>query len=174
MTRNEKKVKKISRSRLQNVALWYLERFGGTRARVRQILNRRIYEAEQAHGATPEASEWLEQVLSELQTLGHINDEAFAISRVQKGMRQGKSRRLIMQDLRRAGVEREAENAALSLLDEGDQDSDLTAAQTYVRQRGLGVYRADPDVYHDKDMARLARRGFSYQIARRALEGEGG
>ena len=170
MTRNEKKVKKISLSRLRNVALWYLERFGGTRARVRQILDRRIQEAAQKHGPTPEAADWREQVLEELQSLGHINDAAFATSRVQKGMRQGKSRKLIIQDLRRAGVEPEAEHAALAILIEQEGDSELQAAQTYVRQRRLGAYRVDPDAYRDKDMARLARRGFSYQIARQALE----
>ena len=39
---------------------------------------------------------------------------------------------------------------------------DLEAARTYVRRRRL--------VGGDKDLAKLARAGFSYDVARRALE----
>ena len=87
-----------------NVALWYLERFGGTRERVRRSLEKRVREAAQVHGPNPDAMQWIEAVLDELESLGYINDEAFATSCVIRGQRQGKSQGLIIQDLRRAGV----------------------------------------------------------------------
>ena len=169
MDKAASKVKKISQARLQNIALWYLERFGGTRARVRHALLRRVQAAEAVHGPTPEAAGWIEEVLNTLERLGHINDAAFATSRVAKGQRQGKSRALIRQDLTRAGVAPNTIDQALDTALEDSANAELDAARTYVQRRHLGPYRSEPELHYDKDLARLARRGFSYEIARRAL-----
>ena len=153
-----------------NVGLWYLDRFGGTRERVRQSLEKRVREAAQVHGPCPDAAQWIEEVLDELEGLGYINDEAFATSCVIRGQRQGKSQGLIIQDLRRAGIAADLRAKVLSHAVDEQPDFELQAAQLYVRSRLIGPYRADPHAFHQKDMARLARRGFSYDIARKALE----
>ena len=169
MPQNAPKVKKINLSRLRSIAQRYVERFGGTRARVQRILDRQIQKAERQHGPSPNAQDWRDQVVEELVAFGFVDDVTFAQSRVQRGRRQGKSRKQILADLQRAGLDINAEQAALALL-EGDESSELQAAQIYVRQRRLGAYRTDPEAYEDKDLTRLARRGFSYQIARQALQ----
>ena len=50
VTSNSKKVKAITPGYLRNLALWYLERFGGTRARVRRTLQKRVLIAAQEYG----------------------------------------------------------------------------------------------------------------------------
>ena len=51
---------------------------------------------------------------------------------------------------------------------------ELQAAIALARRRRLGVYRlaAARADYRDRDLAALARAGFSYDIARRVIEAE--
>ena len=172
MTSNSKKVKAITPGYLRNLALWYLERFGGTRARVRRTLQKRVLIAAQEYGPDQRAEGWIEQTLDELEQSGLINDAAFAAARVRKGLRLGKSRALIAQDLAHAGVAGDVAAAALAEELPSDHDPDFEAAQRYVRAKRLGPWRPDPQAFAAKDMARLARRGFSYDVARRALKAE--
>lgn len=169
MGQEKKKVKKISPSYLRNLALWYLDRFGGTAARVEQTLMKRVRAAEAEHGPTPEAGAWVAETLRELTKTGLINDAEFARARVAKGLRQSKSRRLIAADLARAGVAPDIGSAALEAAYADQAVSDLDAARAYARRRRLGAYRSDPEPYRQKDMAAMARRGFSFDDARRAL-----
>ncbi len=172
MRTNPSKVKAIDPATLRKAALAYLDRFGGTRARVRQTLLKRVRTAEAAQGPTPEAAAWVEAVLDDMQTLGLIDDARFAAARVRRGVRMGRSRRAIAQDLQGAGVARVLADQALAEGLDMRPDPDLAAARSYVSRRGLGHLRADPAPHHARDMARLGRRGFSYETARRALAGE--
>ena len=169
MGQAQKKVKKISPSYLKNLALWYLDRFGGTRMRVRQTLMKRVRAAEEEHGPTAQAQDWVEQVLDELTQVGLINDAEFARARVTKGLRQRKSRRLIAADLAKAGVDSGLAADALQAAYADSKVSDLEAARAYARKRKLGSCRSDPEPYRQKDLAAMARRGFSFEDARRAL-----
>lgn len=187
--KKDPKVKEISVVHLRQVALWYLERFGGTRLRVQAALKRRVVRAELAHGSKPEADTWIQEILDELENLGYINDAAFAAARVAKGLRQGKSPRLIAQDLATVGLDPALAQAALADAGVKDRQTQLQAALTYARKRGLGVYRVSranlvpkkPDTtdldttdQDRRDLARMARRGFTFDIAQRALKGEQG
>lgn len=172
MERSAKKVKKISPGYLKNLALWYLERFGGTRARTRATLMKRVRAAELEHGPTPEAGQWVEETLNDLTNQGLINDGEFARARVAKGLRMGKSRRLIAQDLANAGIEGSTADQALSAGFSDGPAQELASARLYVNKRRLGHHREDPAAYEKKDMGAMARRGFSYDIARRALRGQ--
>ncbi len=66
-------------------------------------------------------------------------------------------------------------DAALAgLLTETGENTDFAAAVNLARRRRLGVYRscsAHADM-REKDLAALARAGFSYDIARRIVEAE--
>lgn len=181
MITKPKKVKKIlTQDRLYAVALWYLERFGGTRARLQRTLQRRIAKARSQFGAdlAPEAEMWIEDILQRLAAAGHLNDVAFADSRIAKGRRQGKSRQQLRYELTQAGVAMPLQAQALAAAEEADPDVELRAAQAYLRRRKLGPYRQgkpdgsalEPDLKrYEKDLARLARRGFSCEVAQRAL-----
>ena len=54
--------------------------------------------------------------------------------------------------------------------------AELEAALTYARKRRLGPHRdaAKRAEYRQKDLASLARQGFSFDIARKVLGGDSG
>lgn len=150
-------MKKITQARLKNIALYYLERYEASSQKLREVLHRRLIKARQEQPVPNEAPQWIEEVIAEMVRLGYVNDKRFAENTVRRLSGTGKSRSFIRTKLKMAGIEEEEIVDALSETDE------LAAARLMVQKKHLG---------HDfkRDLARLARAGFSYEIAREALE----
>jgi regulatory protein len=191
----KKPPRKISRSFLMNAAVYYLQRFATSREGLRQVLARKVRRSLAHHGGDAEAAAaWVEEVLDTLQRQGVLNDAAFAEARARSLAARGMAARSIRLKLAQKGVDRDLVDAALAALAEevglrtglGEEASpDLTAAVAYARRRRLGPYRMDPELRaarRDKDLASLARQGFSLDIALKvvtaddlaALEAEAG
>ena len=150
-------MKKITQARLKNIALYYLERYEASTQKLRDVLKRRLTKARLEQPVPPEANTWIETVIEEMVRLGYVNDKRFAENTVRRLSGAGKSRSFIRTKLKLAGIEEEEIMEALSDTDE------LAAARLMVQKKHLG---GD----FKRDLARLARAGFSYEIAREALE----
>lgn len=156
-------------AQLERVALRYVERYGGSTERVRRVLGRRVARAAEETGADPEpAIAAIDAVIGKLTRLGYLDDARFVESRVRVLRKRGKSARAIRAALSAQGVDGHLGPA----LD--DQDAELSAARAFVRRRRLGPHRPTEtrDAERQRDLARLARAGFSYDVAVRALSGE--
>lgn len=153
---------------LERVALWYLERYGGSEAQLRRVLRKRVWRSVQELETDPEeGAAAVETVIAKLSQQGYVDDRRYAESRVRVLRKRGKSARAIRSALRQKGVDAAIIDA---LLAEGTDD--LAAAKEVVRRRRLGPHRTDEkrELMRQKDLAKLARAGFSYDVARRALE----
>lgn len=163
--------------RLEKAALHYLERYASSRANLERILRQRVLRSAQAHGNAQEAAiAAIAPLLDRLQKNGLLDDEAYALSKARSLFRQGDSRRRIALKLRQKGLATDLIDAALQALEESldgnEEDYDLLAARRYAQRRRLGPYRvsaAKPD-QERRDLAALARQGFTLDIARKALE----
>lgn len=98
-------------------------------------------------------------------TLGALDDQNYAETKVRSGVRGGRSKRMIQRKLQEKGVAPETASIALE-----DAD-DVQAALAYARKRGFGPYRrgeAD-DKRLTKELSSMARQGFSLDICRRVV-----
>ena len=150
-------MKKITLQRLKNIALFYLERYDASSEKLRQTLKRRVAKARLEQDVSPEAVSWIETVVEEMQRLGYVNDERFAENMVRRLSASGKSPNTIRIKLKMAGIK---EGIIANVLSETDE---LSQARLMVQKKHMGA-----DFY--RDLARLARAGFSYDVARQALE----
>ena len=150
-------MKKITRERLKNSALYYLERYEASTLKLRGVLRRRLIKARLEQPVPKEADTWIEEVIAEMVRLGYVNDKRFAENLVRRLSGAGKSRSFIRTKLKLTGIEEEESDIVLS-----DTD-DLTNARLMVQKKHLGKD-------FKRDLARLARAGFSYEIARKVLE----
>lgn len=168
-TRQKKRPKKITATYLHNYALFYLERFASTSAHLKTVLMRRVYKSVYFHGE-PEMSQaenWVDDLVARFVKTGLVNDEIYAKGRTQSLRRSGNSRRQITAKLVQKGLGTDTIDQAIETVDEETgHDAELQAALRYVRRRRLGC---NPE-RHQKDMAALARAGFAYDIATRALD----
>ncbi len=165
--------KKITAPYLERVAVHYLQRYTAPSEHLKRVLRRRIRKSVAHHGGEVADHEpALEQVIERLQQAGMLDDERWTHARVGDLHRRGASKRAIQSKLGMKGAPRAMVDYALSLL---DADADLSAARVYAKRRRLGPWCLDEDERKErrqKHLAALARQGFSFDVARRVLDGE--
>lgn len=186
-TAQKKLTKKITADRLQNIALYYLERFGGTEKSVRDTLNRHIKKSLHDHPYqdTNQIADWLDTVMNRLKSYGYINDTEFAKNRIKILLKKGKSTKFIQSDLQLKGVSGDIIDNILNAYNMVEINSN--SVQIFVQKHRLGVHKFyHPDDiaeylenynntnsphYHQykKDLAKCARQGFSYNDSTDAL-----
>lgn len=170
MSEKKSTVKPITQKRLMNIALYYLGRYESSAENLRRLLSRRIKRA-QAKGADipVETQSWINFVINEAVRLGYIDDRRYAASIVKKYRSSGKSQKYIRQKLMLAGVASELQDEVLT--EQEEINTELDAAFLLVKKRKLGIFRPEEErsLFRKKDLAVLARAGFSYQTAVKAL-----
>ncbi len=164
--------KKPNTASLHEAALAYLARYAATQAGVIRVLDRRVANwARVTEGVEPEDIAALRalvrQEAARLVQVGLVNDAEFAASRARSLTRAGRSRRAVSAHLGAKGVGAEIVQSALP----DDPDAEFAACVVLVRKRRLGPYR-NPEREADRmrELAVLARAGFSHNVAARALE----
>ena len=152
--------KPLTPKRLENIALYYLDRFDASGTKLRQVLLRRLQKQKMANiPVDPNTPQWIESVVQKCIDLGYVNDTRYVENAVRRLSAAGKSARFIQQKLLSEGLDDDLIQSFLQA------DDDLTRAQTFVAKKHLGKD-------YEKDLAKLARAGFCYDVARRALKGE--
>ena len=77
--------KLLTAKRLENIALFYLERFDASSDKLRQVLKRRLRRQKmQGIELSPEAPDWIENVIQKMQNLGYVNDDRYAENAVRR------------------------------------------------------------------------------------------
>jgi regulatory protein len=172
----------MSLRRLENIARFYIERFATTAAHLRRVLVRRAERARRAHGGDPqEISGWIDQVLEKFVRLKLVDDLRYAADRAASLRRLGRGPGRIRALLAAKGVPRAMVDRVIKETSEtpSGTDASLAAALAYAKRRRFGVFgKAAADKLErvkqqTRELAALGRAGFSYVIARRALNGEG-
>lgn len=163
---------------LENAALYYLERFASSAENLKRVLMRKVDKSVRAHGTDRnEGAAAVAGIVARFVRAGLLDDAAYARARVASLRRRGDGARTIHAKLRAKGVAKADIDAALAghAEDEGDEGGEMAAAARLAKRRRLGPYR-DPVARAERrarDLAALARAGFSYDVARAVVDGDG-
>lgn len=157
----------LTRQKVEQMALAYVNRFDVSASKLRQHLLTRVRKA----GGSEDAVAWVEELLSRYQGSGVLDDARFARNLTSQLTARGKSTRAIAQKLAQRGVSGDVAGDLLATRRQQQPGAELEAAQAYVRKRRLGHYRSAEkrEECRHKDLAALARQGFSFDIAKQAL-----
>ncbi len=170
--------RKATAKHLENVALWYLARFQATARSLEKVLMRRVARSAHHHGTdAAEGRALVDELVTRYRRSGLLDDAAFARARASRLHGRGKSARAIRAELAQKGVAEWEIGAALAALEEeatGDIPPDLEAAKRTAKRRRLGPWRPEDQRFErrEKDLAALARAGFSYSVAKQVIDGE--
>lgn len=171
----------MSLRRLENIARFYIERFATTATHLRRVLARRAERARREHGGEKSAvAEWIDHVVERFVRLKLIDDARYAADRAASLRRLGRSPRRIRALLAAKGVARATIDQVIAATAEtpSGADASLAAALVYAKRRRFGVFGKAPSgkleraKKQSRELAALGRAGFSYGVARRALNGE--
>ncbi len=172
--RARRKPKLITPTYLANAALYYLQRYASSAAQLRTVLRRKVMRSARAHETDPAPGyQMIEELIVRYEGSGLLNDTAFAETKV-RGLRySGASTRKIQQKLQQKGVASDIVNDVIEKNDLVEDTDELQAAQTYARRKKLGPYRLRAkDNAEQKDLASMARAGFSYAIIKEIMNAE--
>jgi regulatory protein len=153
---------------LEAIGLRYLDRFDASVHKLRQLL---VSRARRSGHDEDRARELVEPLIERWLASGLLDDARFTDAVVHGQRQRGASRRMIEHKLVGRGVPRPVIDAALAQL---GSTSELEAAVALVRRRRLGAHRPEAvrESYRRRDLATLARAGFDFETARRALGAE--
>lgn len=167
--RERKPPKKISKTYLENAALFYLQRYATSAENLKKVLMRKVMRSCAFHEqAAEDFVPLVDELVARYQSVGLLDDKNFAQARVISLRRQGLSERAIMAKLQQKGLSAAQIEKALDVVDGEKEDPEFTAALAYAKRKKLGPWRtktADPK----KELAALGRAGFGFDVARRAL-----
>jgi regulatory protein len=158
----------VTAKSLENAAVFYLSRFASSSGNLRRVLMRKV--ARGGEGSEDGAAV-VDALIAHYLANGLLNDHAYAEQAAASLARRGGSRYTIAGKLAQKGVPADLVREAIAGLAENGS-SELASVCALIRRRRLGPYR-DPAVradYRQKDLATLARAGFSIDLARRALQ----
>ena len=164
------KTKPVTKKRLENGALYYLARYESSEEKLRTVLKRRLMRAKmQSVNVPDEAESWIEDIISSVKNAGYLSNERFAENLADKYRRAGKSRKFIQTKLKQAGIDNALTERLLE--SENASETELCAAQKLVCKKKMGFMRPAEErrIFFKKDLATLARAGFSFDIAVKAL-----
>lgn len=168
-----KRIRKMTKIRLQNIALYYLERFDSSSANLRQVLKRRVldYARNMPDFDVSAAEEWIEEIVSRFEGLGYINDSRYAEFKIDNYLLSGKPERYIRQKMLQKGI---GEDVVSQILDNREFDEEAMALR-FAAKKKIGPFRQDGEsrrINRQKDLAVLVRAGFRYDISAKIIGAE--
>lgn len=166
-------IKKITPTRLSNIALYYLKRFETTKAKLRDVLRRRVdaYAYYDKAFDKTEAYGWIDDLVEKYAQLRYVDDVRFAEFKIRDYLAAGKSYRYILGKMKEKGV---SEDIVADLFAR-EEYNPYEAALKLAKKKKIGPYEPDAQKRKErrnKDLAVLLRAGFDYDIALKVLDAE--
>jgi len=176
--RKKRTPRKVTAKYLDNAALYYLSRFATSAENLRRVMMRKIQLSAKHHGTSiDDGADLLDSMIQRYLNFGLLDDPAYAKTRAASLHRRGNSARVITGKLKQNGVGSDDIAAAIDALrddlDDGE-DPEFTAALTLARKRRFGPFGLEKpgEEKRTKQLAALARAGFSYGIAKRIINAD--
>ena len=105
-------------------------------------------------------------IIEKLEKLNLINDQVFVESKIQSLQYQAKSKNYIKQYLLQKGIDKQLIEEQISLFYENNKNLEKENALKFAKKRNL----LDNDQDYQKKLSKMARAGFSYDIAKEILK----
>ena len=165
-----KRVRKITKLRLKNIALYYLKRFESSAQNLRSVLMRRVNDYARTYPEydKTEAIDWIEEIIADFEGYGYLNDERYAEIKIKNYLAAGKSLNYVKQKLQEKGI---AKNVIGNLLEEAEYNP-FEAALKLAKKKRIGPFRVEESTRKEnrqKDMAALVRAGFDFDTVQKIL-----
>lgn len=163
----------ISKSKMYNRCVYYLNNYNANSFKLKEIMNRqadKYYkqfqddENEQLISKSTIKS-WQNEILASLKETGYLNDFEFGLYLGKKFTKQGKSILLIKRELYAKGVENQDIEKIINVLTtnfENEEDKIIN----YAKKKKIGIYfeGENTDKIFRKHVSHLQRRGYSYDL----------
>jgi regulatory protein len=175
MNKKKYKKRKLTRSYLLAITYRYLERYATTEVNLKNVLIRKIeriidknedYEETRHQGVI-----WIDEIIIQCVKNKLIDDRQYALSRANSFFLSGNSVNIVKNKLRSKGVPPVIIKSVLTEIYGNKPAIDIISCIKYAKRRRFGAYRIKEKLENTtkKEIAAMARAGFSYEDTRKVL-----
>ena len=154
------------KDKLLKYAVYYLSRYSSSKKNLEYILKKKIRGLTKEKKARYELYQEINHITNKLEQLKLLNDEVFTESKINSLLIQSKSKNYIKQYLIRKGVNNKLVNDQISDFYKKNHNLEKENALKFAKKKKL----LNDNENYEKKLAKMARAGFSYEIAKEILK----
>ena len=155
-----------NKDKLLKYAIYYLSKYSSSKKNLEYILKKKIRKLSDEKKIRFELYKEIKTIIEKLENLNLINDQLFTESKIQSLLYQDKSKNYIKQYLLRKGVSNNLIEEQISLFYESNKNIERENAFKFAKKRNL----LSDNQNYEKKLSKMARAGFSYEIAKDILK----
>jgi SOS response regulatory protein OraA/RecX len=155
-----------NKDKLLKYAIYYLSKYSSSKKNLEFILKKKIRRLSDEKKIRFHLYNEIQIIIEKLEKLNLINDQVFVESKIQSLQYQAKSKNYIKQYLLQKGIDKQLIEEQISLFYENYKNLEKENALKFAKKRNL----LDNDQDYQKKLSKMARAGFSYDIAKEILK----
>jgi len=155
-----------NKDKLLKYAIYYLSKYSSSKKNLEFILKKKIRRLSEEKKIRFQLYNEIHFIIEKLEKLNLINDQVFVESKIQSLQHQVKSKNYIKQYLLQKGIDKQLIEDQISLFYENNKNLEKENALKFAKKRNL--LGSDQD--YQKKLSKMARAGFSYDIAKEILK----
>ena len=155
-----------NKDKLLKYAIYYLSKYSSSKKNLEFILKKKIRRLSDEKKIRFHLYNEIQIIIEKLENLNLINDQVFVESKIQSLQYQAKSKNYIKQYLLQKGIDKQLIEDQISLFYENNKNLEKENALKFAKKRNL----LDNDQDYQKKLSKMARAGFSYDIAKEILK----
>jgi regulatory protein len=155
-----------NKDKLLKYAIYYLSKYSSSKKNLEFILKKKIRRLSDEKKIRFQLYNEIQIIIDKLENLNLINDQVFVESKIQSLQYQAKSKNYIKQYLLQKGIDKQLIEEQISLFYGNNKNLEKENALKFAKKRNL----LDNDQDYQKKLSKMARAGFSYDIAKEILK----
>ena len=155
-----------NKDKLLKYAIYYLSKYSSSKKNLEFILKKKIRRLSDEKQIRFHLYNEIQIIIEKLEKLNLINDQVFVESKIHSLQYQAKSKNYIKQYLLQKGIDKQLIEEQIFLFYENNKNLEKENALKFAKKRNLINNNQD----YQKKLSKLARAGFSYDIAKEILK----
>ena len=150
---------------LMKYAINYLSKYSSSKANLEIILNKKIRRLKIEKKDKFFLYNSIEKIINDLEKNNLINDYNYISSKFDLFFHQGKSRIFIKSFFQQKGIEKDVIDKAFETFEKNNSNWEAESAKIFAKKK-----RLSNDKDKEKNLSKLARAGFNFEISKKILE----
>ena len=157
---------------IRNFAYSYLEKYSPSKQQLRIYLFKKPIKTKQNISSKKEIFNLIDSIITTLVDNKFISDKHYSDIKSKTFLKRGYSLNKIRYSLIKKGIDERYIKASISKIKEKESDPDFFSAIKLCKKRRIGPIREEDNrsLFYKKDIAILARSGFSYELSKKILD----
>ena len=157
---------------IRNFAYSYLEKYSPSKQQLRIYLLKKLIKTKQNISSKKEIFNLIDSIITTLVDNKFISDKHYSDIKSKTFLKRGYSLNKIRYSLIKKGIDEKYIKASISKIKEKESDPDFFSAIKLCKKRRIGPIREENNrsLFYKKDIAILARSGFSYELSKKILD----